>query len=98
LIKTQAYTITKFFLLVLNNFYYFCDFSKDVRIGPEKVTDPAFLVSRNLEDHIDWMDKSKIKQKILEYKDKMDDYDVNEWFNWKIYVQKNKQRRCVCNY
>lgn len=51
----------------------------DVRIGPEKVTDPAFLVSRNLEDHIDWMDKSKIKQKILEYKDKMDDYDVNEW-------------------
>jgi len=50
----------------------------DVRIGPEKVTDPAFLVSRNLEDHIDWMDKSKIKQKILEYKDKMDDYDVNE--------------------
>jgi len=52
--------------------------SKDVRIGPEKVTDPAFLVSRNLEDHIDWMDKSKIKQKILEYKDKMDDYDVNE--------------------
>ncbi|EWS75574.1 U3 small nucleolar ribonucleoprotein IMP3 (macronuclear) [Tetrahymena thermophila SB210] len=50
----------------------------NVRIGPEKITDPAFLVSRNLEDHIEWMDQSKIKKKILEYKDKMDDYDIQE--------------------
>lgn len=47
-----------------------------IRIGPEVVTDPAFLVTRPMEDHITWQDTSSIKKKILKYKDKLDDYDM----------------------
>lgn len=38
-----------------------------VRIGPELVKDPAFLVTRNLEDFVTWVDSSKIRQHVLEY-------------------------------
>lgn len=38
-----------------------------VRIGPELVKDPAFLVTRTLEDFVTWVDSSKIKQHVLEY-------------------------------
>ena len=38
-----------------------------VRIGPEVICDPAFLVSRNLEDFITWVDASKIKKSILQF-------------------------------
>lgn len=38
-----------------------------VRIGPELVKDPAFLVSRTLEDFVTWVDSSKIKQHVMEY-------------------------------
>ncbi|KAF2083317.1 alpha-L RNA-binding motif-containing protein [Saccharata proteae CBS 121410] len=47
-----------------------------VRVGPEVVTDPAFLVSRNLEDFVTWVDSSKIKRNILKYRDKLDDFDL----------------------
>ncbi|CAN6250514.1 unnamed protein product [Urochloa humidicola] len=47
-----------------------------VRVGPEVVTDPAFLVTRNMEDFITWVDSSKIKKKIMKYNDALDDYDV----------------------
>ena len=47
-----------------------------VRVGPEPVTDPAFLVPRNMEDFITWVDTSKIKQHIMEYRDLRDDYDT----------------------
>ncbi|KAH9676099.1 S4 RNA-binding domain-containing protein [Citrus sinensis] len=47
-----------------------------IRVGPETVTDPAFLVTRNMEDFITWVDTSKIKRKVLEYNDKVDDYDA----------------------
>ncbi|MQL96802.1 hypothetical protein Taro_029480 [Colocasia esculenta] len=47
-----------------------------VRVGPETVTDPAFLVTRNMEDFITWVDSSKIKRKVLEYNDRLDDYDA----------------------
>ncbi|CAL5070557.1 unnamed protein product [Urochloa decumbens] len=47
-----------------------------VRVGPEVVTDPAFLVTRNMEDFITWADSSKIKKKIMKYNDALDDYDV----------------------
>ncbi|KAJ1379123.1 RNA-binding S4 domain [Sesbania bispinosa] len=47
-----------------------------VRVGPETVTDPAFLVTRNMEDFITWVDSSKIKRKVLQYNDKLDDYDI----------------------
>lgn len=47
-----------------------------IRVGPQTVTDPAFLVSRNLEDYVSWVDSSKIKQKILKFHDKLDDFDL----------------------
>ncbi|KAM0955414.1 hypothetical protein ACFX13_024170 [Malus domestica] len=47
-----------------------------IRVGPETVTDPAFLVTRNMEDFITWVDSSKIRRKVLQYNDKLDDYDA----------------------
>lgn len=43
-----------------------------VRVGPETITDPAFLVTRNMEDFVTWVDTSKIKRKILKYNDKVE--------------------------
>jgi U3 small nucleolar ribonucleoprotein protein IMP3 len=50
----------------------------DFRIGADTVLDPALLVTRSMEDHIKWTDSSNIKKKILNYKDKLDDYDMLE--------------------
>ncbi|KAJ5102992.1 hypothetical protein N7532_003521 [Penicillium argentinense] len=47
-----------------------------VRVGTEVVNDPAFLVSRNMEDFVTWVDSSKIKRNIMQYRDKLDDYDL----------------------
>lgn len=47
-----------------------------VRVGPETVTDPAYLVTRNFEDFVTWADTSKIKRKVAAYNDKLDDYDL----------------------
>ncbi|OJJ50511.1 hypothetical protein ASPZODRAFT_11376 [Penicilliopsis zonata CBS 506.65] len=47
-----------------------------VRVGTEVVTDPAFLVTRNMEDFVTWVDSSKIKRTIMRYRDKMDDFDL----------------------
>ncbi|OIV93512.1 hypothetical protein TanjilG_21765 [Lupinus angustifolius] len=47
-----------------------------IRVGPQTVTDPAFTVTRNMEDFITWVDSSKIKRKVLQYNDKLDDYDL----------------------
>ncbi|CAN1181030.1 U3 small nucleolar ribonucleoprotein protein IMP3 [Linum perenne] len=47
-----------------------------IRVGPETVTDPAFLVTRNMEDFVTWVDTSKIRRKVLQYNDKLDDYDA----------------------
>lgn len=47
-----------------------------IRVGTETVTDPAFLVTRNMEDFVTWVDSSKIKKKVLQYNDKLDDYDL----------------------
>jgi U3 small nucleolar ribonucleoprotein protein IMP3 len=38
-----------------------------VRVGPERVTDPAYLVSRNLEDYVTWTDTSAIKRQVEVY-------------------------------
>ena len=43
-----------------------------VRVGPETVTDPAYLVTRNFEDFVTWVDTSKIKRKVAAYNDKLD--------------------------
>jgi U3 small nucleolar ribonucleoprotein protein IMP3 len=45
-----------------------------VRVGPQVVTDPAFLVTRAFEDFVTWVDQSKIKATIAKYHDKLDDY------------------------
>ncbi|XP_016928622.1 U3 small nucleolar ribonucleoprotein protein IMP3 [Drosophila suzukii] len=47
-----------------------------VRVGPEMVKDPAFLVSRNLEDFVTWVDGSKIKEHVLRYNDLRDDFQM----------------------
>lgn len=47
-----------------------------VRVGPQTVTEPAFLVIRNMEDFVTWVDTSKIKRKVLQYNDRLDDYDL----------------------
>lgn len=47
-----------------------------IRVGPDTITDPAFLVTRNMEDFITWVDTSKIRRKVLEYNEKLDDYDA----------------------
>ncbi|PYH85464.1 U3 small nucleolar ribonucleo protein subunit [Aspergillus uvarum CBS 121591] len=47
-----------------------------VRVGTEVVTDPAYLITRNMEDFVTWVDSSKIKRTIMTYKNKMDDFDL----------------------
>lgn len=47
-----------------------------VRVGPQVVNDPATLITRNMEDYVTWVDSSKIKRKILKYRDQVDDYDL----------------------
>lgn len=47
-----------------------------VRVGPDTVTDPAFLVTRSMEDFVTWVDTSKIKRKVQRYNDKLDDFEL----------------------
>eukprot|EP00884_Botryococcus_braunii_P009096 jgi/Botrbrau1/18188/Bobra.53_1s0053.1 len=47
-----------------------------VRVGVDTVTDPAFLVTRTMEDHVKWVDTSKIRRVVMQYNDKLDDYDL----------------------
>ncbi|KAL1991071.1 hypothetical protein VTN49DRAFT_5575 [Thermomyces lanuginosus] len=47
-----------------------------VRVGSEVVTDPAYLVTRSMEDYVTWVDSSKIKRSIMQYRDKVDDFDL----------------------
>ncbi|KAI9820448.1 MAG: Small subunit (SSU) processome component [Thelocarpon impressellum] len=47
-----------------------------VRVGPEVITDPAYLVPRSMEDFVTWVDSSKIKRNVLRYRDKLDDFDL----------------------
>ncbi|KAI0564040.1 Ribosomal protein S4/S9 [Gracilaria domingensis] len=47
-----------------------------IRVGPTEVKDPAMLVTRNMEDFITWVDTSKIKRKVSQFNDNLDDYDL----------------------
>ena len=47
-----------------------------VRVGTDVVTDPAFLVSRGVEDFVTWVDGSKIQRTVLQYREKLDDFDL----------------------
>lgn len=49
-----------------------------IRVGPTTVTDPAYLVSRTMEDFVTWVDSSAYKRKIQKYHDKLDDFDLLE--------------------
>lgn len=37
------------------------------RIGPDVVSDPAFLVTRQLQDFITWTDASAVRKQALQY-------------------------------
>nr|CAG4643400.1 EOG090X0APJ [Ilyocryptus agilis] len=47
-----------------------------VRVGPEVVKDPAFLVTRNMEDFVTWVDSSAIKKHVMEYNEMRDDFTM----------------------
>ena len=47
-----------------------------IRVGPNVMTDPAFLISRTLEDFVTWTDTSKLKRKVMDYNDTLDDFDL----------------------
>jgi len=47
-----------------------------VRVGSEVILDPAFLVTRHMEDFITWKDTSKIRETIADYNNERDDYDL----------------------
>jgi U3 small nucleolar ribonucleoprotein protein IMP3 len=47
-----------------------------VRVGPHVVTDPAFLVTRSMEDYVTWVDTSKVRRAVQKYNDKLDDFDL----------------------
>lgn len=47
-----------------------------IKVGPETVTDPSFHVNRDYEDFVTWADTSKIRQKVLRYNEKLDDYEL----------------------
>ena len=47
-----------------------------IRVGPETVTDPAYIVTRSMEDYVTWVDTSKIKRHVQKYNDKLDDFDL----------------------
>ena len=47
-----------------------------IRVGPNVITDPAFLVTRTFEDYVTWVDSITIKRVIMKYNDKLDDFDL----------------------
>ena len=48
-----------------------------VRVGPNLINDPAYLVTRNMEDYVTWVDNSKIKKTLLRYRNQIDDFDFS---------------------
>ncbi|CAN6642039.1 U3 small nucleolar ribonucleoprotein protein Imp3p [Trichomonascus vanleenenianus] len=47
-----------------------------VRVGPQVISDPAYLVTKKMEDFVTWVDTSKVKQNILKYRNEIDDFDL----------------------
>jgi U3 small nucleolar ribonucleoprotein protein IMP3 len=47
-----------------------------VRVGPEVAADPAAHVTKAQEDFVTWVDSSRIKRKVLQFADQVDDYDL----------------------
>jgi U3 small nucleolar ribonucleoprotein protein IMP3 len=46
-----------------------------IRVGQALVTDPAYLVSRELSDLITWAPGSKIRQHVRRYNNNLDDFE-----------------------
>jgi len=49
-----------------------------IKVGVDTVTDPAFHVSRHMEDMVTWVRSSKIAKSIKDYKDERDDFELFE--------------------
>ncbi|CAD7958153.1 unnamed protein product [Amoebophrya sp. A120] len=47
-----------------------------VRIGPDRVTNSALHVTRDMQDHITWAEGSKIKRHVQAYSGVEDDYEL----------------------
>jgi U3 small nucleolar ribonucleoprotein protein IMP3 len=47
-----------------------------VRVGPDTITDPAFLVTRNMEDFVSWVDQSRVRKMVARYSGEQDDFDL----------------------
>jgi U3 small nucleolar ribonucleoprotein protein IMP3 len=47
-----------------------------VRVGPDVVTSPSFLVTRAAEDFVTWADSSQVKRTIQRYNDALDDFEL----------------------
>lgn len=70
------------FILISDNMSEFIKNATDlieqghVRVGTEVVKDPAFLVSRTLEDFVTWVDSSKIRRHVMEYNNMVRDLEL----------------------
>jgi len=42
-----------------------------IRVGPTPITDPAMMITRNMEDFITWVDGSSRKRTIAKYNDEV---------------------------
>ena len=49
-----------------------------VKVGVDTVTDPAFHVTRVMEDHITWVRGSAIGKTVSEYRQQRDDFTLFE--------------------
>ncbi|EDR23575.1 U3 small nucleolar ribonucleoprotein IMP3, putative [Entamoeba dispar SAW760] len=47
-----------------------------IKVGPDVIRNPAYIVSRKKEDFVTWDDESKMRRKINEFKSQEDDYDL----------------------
>lgn len=47
-----------------------------VRVGPDVVKDPSYMVSRTLEDFVTWVDTSKVRKHVLDYNNMRDDFEM----------------------
>ncbi|KRY12135.1 U3 small nucleolar ribonucleoprotein IMP3 [Trichinella patagoniensis] len=68
-----------------------------VRVGPVMISDPAFIVPRNLEDFITWTNTSAVRKHVLEYNDMKDDYDLIDDHFVDDLAKKNKRPQGDCD-
>ena len=47
-----------------------------VKVGANVIRDPGYIVTREMEDYVTWVDTSKIRRKVAAYNDKLDDFDL----------------------